>query len=68
MVFEPPVTTGGFRLEGKLGDYVARVQIFDDGFSSLTEDFSRMEMVGGKQFGEEIKKFSWICRMSESSI
>lgn len=49
LVFEPPLTSNGFQLEGKLGDYVARIHIYEDSFTSLADDFAKMEIVREKR-------------------
>ncbi|KAK6050526.1 hypothetical protein COOONC_11969 [Cooperia oncophora] len=44
MIFEPRLTLEGYRIQSKMGEYTATVQIWDDYFTPMVDQFNRVTM------------------------
>ncbi|WKY07863.1 hypothetical protein Q1695_007390 [Nippostrongylus brasiliensis] len=45
MIFEPRLTHEGYRMHSKLGEYIAMVHVWDDYFTPIEEQLSRVNLV-----------------------
>ncbi|KAK5986598.1 hypothetical protein GCK32_012135, partial [Trichostrongylus colubriformis] len=44
MIFEPRLTLDGYRIQSKMGEYTATVQVWDDYFTPMVDQFNRMTL------------------------
>ncbi|XGW26756.1 hypothetical protein V3C99_007389 [Haemonchus contortus] len=45
LIFEPRLTLDGYRIQSKMGEYIATVQIWDDYFTPMVDQFNKVSLV-----------------------